>query len=33
MTTHNITNASNNRNVSNNRAANTVWTLSKEGML
>jgi hypothetical protein len=33
MTDHNSRNASNSRNESNNRTANTVWRLSKEGIL
>jgi hypothetical protein len=33
MTTHNRRNASNSRNESNNRTANTVWTPPKSGML
>jgi hypothetical protein len=33
MTAHNSTNTSNSRNESNNRTANTVWMLSKAGIL
>jgi hypothetical protein len=33
MTAHNSRNASNSRNESNNRTANTVWMLSKAGIL
>jgi hypothetical protein len=33
MTSHNSRNASKSRNESDNRAANTVWTPSKAGML